>query len=302
MNIKTTRQSAFTIVELLVVIVVIAILALITIISYTGITQHATVAKVQSDLIGASRQLSLFNVENGTYPTTIDCFLPDSATNKCIKSSEGSTYSYLVDNASNPQTFCLAERNNDVVYKVRNNTASSAGGCVTNGVTNDGLVLNLDVGDKTSYLGFGTSWLDLSDSAKKSTLVSTPLYSETNGGIITFDGTSDSYADFSATNLMTTATVEIWAKIKNTSGSMIMGWKLYDIYASGGNIGYNTAASDVYGLPSAAVTSLGLLNNWKHYVFEMRSDVSYTNNKIYVNSVLQASSQVSGTESVGNRN
>ena len=64
----------------------------------------------------------------------------------------------------------------------------------------------------------------------------------------------------------------------------------------------NTAASDVYGLTSTQVTNLGLLNQWKHYVFEMRSDVAYTNNKIYVNGQNQSLSQVASAESAANRN
>ncbi|MGA1415131.1 MAG: hypothetical protein ACO323_08835, partial [Candidatus Kapaibacteriota bacterium] len=61
-----------------------------------------------------------------------------------------------------------------------------------------------------------------------------------------------------------------------------MGWLYYDIYTIGSTgIGFNTAASDLYGVPFAQVSSLGCIGNWKHYVFEMRSDVSYTNNKIY---------------------
>jgi hypothetical protein len=53
---------------------------------------------------------------------------------------------------------------------------------------------------------------------------------------------------------------------------------------------------------STTVSSLGLVNNWKHYMFEMRSDVSYTNNKIYINGVSQALSQQTGGETAGNRN
>ena len=64
----------------------------------------------------------------------------------------------------------------------------------------------------------------------------------------------------------------------------------------------NTAASDVYGLTSTQVTNLGLLNQWKHYVFEMRSDVAYTNNKIYVNGQNQSLSQVAAAENANNRN
>lgn len=43
-------SSAFTIVELLIVIVIIGILAAITIVSYSGLTQKATTAALQSDL------------------------------------------------------------------------------------------------------------------------------------------------------------------------------------------------------------------------------------------------------------
>ena len=88
----STTLKGFTIVELLVVIVVIGILAAITIVSYTGISQKATVASLTSDLTNASKQLKLFQVDNSNYPTTIDCTIPDSTTNECIKSS--TTYTY----------------------------------------------------------------------------------------------------------------------------------------------------------------------------------------------------------------
>ena len=56
------KNKGFTIVELLVVIVVIGILAAITIISYTGISQRATIASLQSDLSAASNLLKLDHV------------------------------------------------------------------------------------------------------------------------------------------------------------------------------------------------------------------------------------------------
>ena len=68
---------------------------------------------------------------------------------------------------------------------------------------------------------------------------------------------------------------------------MIFGFNLYDVWTQNGAMGFNTASSDQYGISSTQVTNLGLLNQWKHYVFEMRSDVSYTNNKIYINSQYQ---------------
>ena len=117
---------------------------------------------------------------------------------------------------------------------------------------------------------------------------------------VEFDGTDD-YVNFYAPNLGTTTTVEMWCKLKSLSNVMPFGWNRYDVYCYGGEMGYNTSASDRYGLTSTQTTNLGLLNNWKHYVFEMRSDVSYTNNKIYVNGVEQSLSQVAGTENSGNR-
>ena len=59
------HQSAFTIVELLVVIVIIGILAAITIVTYFGISQKVVEASLQSDLSGASKQLKLSQVDNG---------------------------------------------------------------------------------------------------------------------------------------------------------------------------------------------------------------------------------------------
>jgi hypothetical protein len=165
----------------------------------------------------------------------------------------------------------------------------------------DGLVLALDAANKVSYPGSGTSWYDLSGT-NNSTLTNGPTFSGGNGGGIVFDGTND-YVDFYAPNLGTTTTVELWSKLgSGYSDKMIFGWNYYDVWCSSGTMGYNTFQGDVYGISAATVSSLGLINNWKHYIFEMRSDVSYTNNKIYVNTVIQSLSQQAGGEGSGNRN
>jgi len=66
----STLSKGFTIVELLVVIVVIGILASITMVAYTGITQKATAATLQSDLKNASTLLEMDKTIAGTYPAT----------------------------------------------------------------------------------------------------------------------------------------------------------------------------------------------------------------------------------------
>jgi len=114
------EKSGFTIVELLVVIVVIGILASITIVSYSGISNRANIVSIQSDLSGAAKQLKLFQIASSTgdYPTTIDCGIADSATNKCIRSSSGNSFSYIPSNGANPKTFRLTEASGAISYHV----------------------------------------------------------------------------------------------------------------------------------------------------------------------------------------
>lgn len=166
--------------------------------------------------------------------------------------------------------------------------------------TTDGLVLYLDAGTNLSYPGSGTTWYDLRGMANNSTLVNGPTYSSNNNGYITFDGIND-YASFYAPSLDSVATIEMWAKISDTNNRMLFGFHYYDVWFYG-QMGFNTASSDIYGISAATIASLGLVGNWKHYVFVMRSDVAYTNNKIYINNVEQSISQQSASENSSNRN
>jgi len=63
--------SGFTIVELLIVIVVIGILAAITIVAYNGIQQRGRDSRMYNDLSNASKQLEVYNIDNGSYPSSV---------------------------------------------------------------------------------------------------------------------------------------------------------------------------------------------------------------------------------------
>ena len=169
-----------------------------------------------------------------------------------------------------------------------------------NTIVQQGLVLNLDAGNPYSYAGAGTTWYDVSSIGNNSTLSNGPVYSPDIGGNIVFDG-SDDFTDVTLSSLTTTVTLEFWVKYTNLTNNMIFGFASYDIYALSGALGFNTANSDVYGLTSTQVSGLNIAGNWNHIVFVMRSDISYTNNKIYVNGVNQSLSQVLSSEASGNR-
>jgi prepilin-type N-terminal cleavage/methylation domain-containing protein len=116
----------FTIVELLVVIVVIGVLAAISVVSYFGISQKASVATVQSDLNNASKQLGLYSVEHGSYPTNLDndnCpILPVIDNDYCIKLSGSNSLSYRGSYSS----YNLVVAGGGNYYKITNDSGISA--------------------------------------------------------------------------------------------------------------------------------------------------------------------------------
>ncbi len=167
-------------------------------------------------------------------------------------------------------------------------------------IVTDGLSLYADAVNTRSYAGSGTSVNGLV-SGIGVTLVNGVGFGTTATSYFTFDGTNDSIP-FNIPNVGTTLSIEMWARINSFSNGMPFGFDRYDVWANSGRIGFNTAASDIYGLTSTQVTNLGLLSQWKHYIFEMRTDVSYSNNKIYINGQNQSLSQVAGTENASLRN
>ena len=114
---KHNKYTGFTIVELLIVVVVIAILATVTIVSYTNIQQRAVTSTLQSDLVGAVKLLKLYQVDHGSYPTSIDpttyCPTPANAA-YCLQASGNNVFiNYTSNNAADPQTFSLNARHSN---------------------------------------------------------------------------------------------------------------------------------------------------------------------------------------------
>lgn len=138
------KNQGFTIVELLIVVVVIAILAAITIVAYNGVTKKATLASLQSDLRNASKVLENDKTlsTSGNYPDTL------AAANggQGVKSSNGTTYQYKVNNQGSPKTYAITATNGTVSYYVNQTGVISPGAAAGQGAGGVVAITNYDNG------------------------------------------------------------------------------------------------------------------------------------------------------------
>jgi len=150
---QRAREYGFTIVELLIVIVVIGILAAIALIAFSGISQRADVAAIQADLGNAGRQMKIFNVNNGVYPTANDCSASPVAGSICLTPSGSTTFQFSVNNTPDPRTFCITATRGTVSYYVNQETGAPLRGACP-GHTDGGVAVhtfnNLTLTQKTA--------------------------------------------------------------------------------------------------------------------------------------------------------
>ena len=161
-------------------------------------------------------------------------------------------------------------------------------------IVTDGLIFAIDAANKKSYPGSGTSITDLSGNGRNGVLTNGPVFSTTNLGTITFDGTNDRILLNNTLDTPFTTqywTVDIWFNIDSTYASydaMLGGGYPFQLYVAEGKvIAYlsSAAGSGVYFLSNMRSTQTISTETWYHLAF-VRDGTTYY---YYINGALDKS-------------
>jgi hypothetical protein len=167
----------------------------------------------------------------------------------------------------------------------------------------DGMILNLDVANRRSFVSGNTSWYDLSNNGYIGALVNSPTYDSNNGGSIVFDGTNQHVNLGTSFSIPQNGTISFWTKLTNSiifgvytgnqrpfgiNGNFEIRW--------GGLTGFNNAYLQVdMGFSGPATINNGVTlqsttNNWYNTTwYNICVTYSSTDNqcKMYIQSVLE---------------
>jgi hypothetical protein len=171
-------------------------------------------------------------------------------------------------------------------------------------IVTNGLLLNLDAANKDSYPGIGTTWNNTVSNSYNATLYNGPIFNPSTN-TISLDGVDDYVASSVNSALSNTATVVMLCYgTPSATDRMYCSFGYYDVYYYGGTsndrrLVFNTGNGDGYGCAGISDATISGLNM---YTFVFRTDVSYTNNQIWINTTQQSLSQQFGTEFAGNKN
>ena len=165
----------------------------------------------------------------------------------------------------------------------------------TGSIVTNGLIMYIDAADKDSYIGSGTTLTDLSPSANNLTTFNSPIFSSTNGGMFTLNGSNQYIYKASVNTPPTTIfSMEVMARFADTGvgvgGRYLMAMGR-DIGTNGGMAliayGYSSASNYIifelgsgFGRVSSGIVPT--INTWYHIV--VTCDGTYT--KFHLNGVL----------------
>ena len=127
-------------------------------------------------------------------------------------------------------------------------------------ISENGLVLYLDAGNRASYSGSGTTWTDISGNSNTGTLTNGPTFSAANLGSIVFDGTNDR-VNFSTNSVFNfgTGNFSVFSWINTTK-----------ISGYGTIFGLDDDATG-YGIIMYVVATSGVLRTWVAFSYQNTS-------------------------------
>lgn len=159
---------------------------------------------------------------------------------------------------------------------VEKNFGYAGAGAAQTPVVTGGLVVHLDTGNVASYPGSGSTWSNLTSPTSNATLINTPTYSSSNGGILTFSDTSFQHATMTNLGNLTNWTVEAWVRTSKSLTNRVAGLVCneFDLvnrlnFSLGNNnapSNYNLAAGYYNGVWRTTAGFTPTLNSWVQVV------------------------------------
>ena len=159
-------------------------------------------------------------------------------------------------------------------------------------IVTNGLTINLDAGNSSSYAGTGTSWYDTSGNNYSGTITNGPAFSGQNGGMITFDGAND-HIVIPGFSIAGSFTIEVWCKTTSLSGVIVVGkygGGSYDFWVGVFSSRFYFSIS-ISGSKAEPITATISTNTWYHVTAVYNA--SALTASIYLNGTL--SQTLSGT-------
>lgn len=172
-------------------------------------------------------------------------------------------------------------------------------------IVTSGLLLSLDAADRNSYPGSGNSWFDLSGNNYNAAGANSPVYSQSNSGIINFTSANPAQRYQTTYNTAVTpfgnnTTWEAWAYCSLNTGNtfnMFMGaWLPYfGFYNANQIIFSNVIAGTQQTIWSSSVTT----GTWYHIccTSTYNTGANTTTSAIYINGVAAGSGTFAGAQS-----
>jgi hypothetical protein len=172
-------------------------------------------------------------------------------------------------------------------------------------IVDDGLILAIDAGSARSYPGSGTAWNDLSSTASVYTLTNGPSFNSGNGGSFDFDG-ADDFAATSSAPIAASATAysfEAVFKADTASATQVIWEQGTTVQTSGRRVCMillSTGVGGFNGQNADFQTSVNYsVNVWYNWTITVDTTLSSNKIKIYVNGVLSAQGNPTGTLNAG---